>query len=1004
MKFSRVLPVWILVFSFCLLPLRAQMTAFGPNEGLSQSTVSDIVQDRNGLLWISTGNGVNRYDGSGFSQVPVHGMSNRGMKYSAAIGRMHFTGKNRVWIGGVPGLYSTRSSGQELFSETEKIGTQASGNTAVLSGAGDVVWVSNREGLIQEINTITDKVTAIDLKKNHITMQPVTRWIPFGTMVYCELFDSVLILDKYGKKKIAGFRTGIVISTHVLQFSDSMWFLCRSGEPLKVFYPGKLQLKENPFPEVFDGPVPHMIRVDNSIIYVKGINELWQCDFVNGIFTNNRRLFSKYAEEFGEFVITKLFADRSGQLWVGTDGKGLFRFNIAKNRLHNPSELVTQSGLDHDVFIKAFCNTSNGDILVSTLNDGIRKYDRNFRYIEMFSDHFSQLRSQQGGALYRDRNGRIWISQNESIWIYSENQGTLIETPVMDKYEGQPFSVSAFCETRDGQLFCAASTGIYEYNKDLNFWKCIRNHGTRMLTMYADNYGRIWTSKYWGALEVYNKNNFNINSTPIRSFFNSDNTRAVVFDSVRRVFLAATEDGIREISMDLKPGKQYSGASGMRDAFVYALIIDRHGRYWASTNNGIHSIDPRTGVVRYFNIADGAQSREFNSAASLISASGDLVFGGIKGFVFFNSDDILRPVTLPEVHLLGALFINQEKNEKIPYQGGVSILPTGFDHAEISFLLPDFADPDAVKYYYRFQDQKNWIYLGHRNRIYLSKLAPGNYKLMVKGIDHNGFESAEKMLVAFTVKSFFYQTIWFWILIIVFGGFVVFLITRYFFQQKLRLARAETRRIAEIQNLRTSISRELHDNLGASLSRVSLMTHRLREMPDQSDAGATISHISGIAGEMNRQLRNIVWSMSQEYDNLESLQSYIRQYANTFLEENGIEPVLKITNETPELTLTPDVRQSLFSVVKEALNNTAKYSNTQVAELHFTVQKNQSFELIIRDNGAGFDTTVEKQFANGLKNIRLRMREQGFDCELISSPGSGTEWRITGAFGKKHLQ
>ena len=193
---------------------------------------------------------------------------------------------------------------------------------------------------------------------------------------------------------------------------------------------------------------------------------------------------------------------------------------------------------------------------------------------------------------------------------------------------------------------------------------------------------------------------------------------------------------------------------------------------------------------------------------------------------------------------------------------------------------------------------------------------------------------------------------------------------------------------------RTRISQDMHDELGANLTSLSMITEiARRSLTNQSQADEQLRKASDIASETVRRLDEIVWAVNPKADNLANLAAYISEYAQEFFSATPIRLRFGFPEQMPHVPLASEVRHSIFLVVKEALNNIVKHSCASEATIGLAVE-NGLVVIAIRDNGKGLDASTESQLGNGIRNMRQRIESVGGKLSVQSSSGSGTIVRM----------
>jgi signal transduction histidine kinase len=206
------------------------------------------------------------------------------------------------------------------------------------------------------------------------------------------------------------------------------------------------------------------------------------------------------------------------------------------------------------------------------------------------------------------------------------------------------------------------------------------------------------------------------------------------------------------------------------------------------------------------------------------------------------------------------------------------------------------------------------------------------------------------------------------------------------------IIRHRTQREAALEE-RTRIARDLHDELGSSLTQIALLSGR-PEAHRTADLPGNLRKIAATAGEMAQSLDEIVWAVNPQHDTLEGLIEYLSQYADDFLQDTSIHSRLKVPAELPRRTLLAEIRHELFLAYKEALNNVVKHASATEIQIDMTVEPAQ-FQIRIADNGIGFEPAAVNASGSGLKNMRHRLAEVGGRFELCTKVGEGTAIRLT---------
>ena len=326
-------------------------------------------------------------------------------------------------------------------------------------------------------------------------------------------------------------------------------------------------------------------------------------------------------------------------------------------------------------------------------------------------------------------------------------------------------------------------------------------------------------------------------------------------------------------------------------------------------------------------------------------------------------------------------------------------LPPGRRQLDVKFTGMSFTSPERVQFKYRLEGlDADWTEVSSRREVTYSYLPPGNFTFRVIACNSDGLWNETGDTVAIVVLPYLWQTWWFKTSLAVAAcalvGGIVFLESRRRMRGKLeRIARER-----ELERERARIAQDIHDDLGASLTRIGMLSESAAgDLHQPPQAAASLNQINDTTRELTRAMDEIVWAVNPRHDTLESLTNYISRFAQDFLSTAQIRCRLAMPLQVPELSVRSEVRHNLFLAFKEALHNVVKHSGAN--EVRITLQfVPGGFHLVVADNGAGFDpkrvgSGSEKNRhapGNGLRNIHSRLAQIGGQSDIQSAPGEGT--------------
>jgi signal transduction histidine kinase len=274
-------------------------------------------------------------------------------------------------------------------------------------------------------------------------------------------------------------------------------------------------------------------------------------------------------------------------------------------------------------------------------------------------------------------------------------------------------------------------------------------------------------------------------------------------------------------------------------------------------------------------------------------------------------------------------------------------------------------------------------------------LPPGDYRFVVKACNNDGVWNEQGAALHLVVLPHFYETKAFKVLATLAGLAVVVLAVRRISGRRLRKQVELLERQRAIERDRTRIAKDIHDDLGAGLTHIALLSELARRdtpqaLPDH------VSQISDMARELTRNMDEIVWAVDPQNDTLDSLVSYVSKFAQEYLSVANIRCRFDVPSELPPYVLPAEVRHNLFLAIKEALHNIVKHAQASEVNMRLVVRR-LAFTLVIADNGCGLNHTkvngADKgriSSGHGLANLDQRLRASGGSCVITSEPGQGT--------------
>ena len=426
---------------------------------------------------------------------------------------------------------------------------------------------------------------------------------------------------------------------------------------------------------------------------------------------------------------------------------------------------------------------------------------------------------------------------------------------------------------------------------------------------------------------------------------------------------------------------------------------------------GLNRIEPETGRVKIYTQEDGLPGNIISQCYK--NADGTLWFSSNNSLIQLvpNAD---KPSKQPPVFIDGISVNGTSRNVSELGETEIQNLEFASDERQIqiSFFAISFDSGETLRYQYKLEGQ-DWSVPSEQRSVNLN-LSAGSYDFSVQAVNADGVASEKPATISFKILSPIYQRWWFLILAAAFVCLILFVIYRRrtgnlrkinaaLTEAKLAeeaLSRSREERLKELQKVRERIATDLHDDIGSSLTQITVFSELARQRErENGKAGEPLNMISNVANELVDTMSDIVWAINPRKDHLKDLTQRMRRFAANVLTAKDIEMTFLAPNSDIEIPLGANIRREVFLIFKETVNNIVKHSEATTAEIAFSI-KNNFLEINFKDNGKGFDQTAKveagqqdwKRFrgGNGLLNMKKRAEDLGGKYKIKSEIGAGT--------------
>jgi signal transduction histidine kinase len=716
--------------------------------------------------------------------------------------------------------------------------------------------------------------------------------------------------------------------------------------------------------------------------------------------------------------------DYQGSLWVGT-GAGLNRL-----RTSNLSTFGQTEGLGYGP-VQGLAEVAPGAILAGKPNDGLYRWEgKTFKRVATANASRLDI---EVNTLLMSQAGACWVGTAHGLFRCSEPRAPDLST---NSSSLQGLNIISLAEdsrgtwagTHEGELWRE------EGGKWLLQTNLVQSHPVTAIVPEPD--GSVWVGTEGGGLHRLKADG--------RSHLDkhdgllSDFVRTLYLDRQGALWIGTAGGGLSRWQVGVL--NTFTTREGLPDNIISQILEDDEGRLWLGSNRGVACVDKMeldqvaAGKARkahpvVYGRAEGMPSEECSSGffpAGLKTKSGLLWFSTLKGIVVADprpqSVYAYPPVAMLEEVLVDGVGATVETKEKTARQSRTSSSRTtgaenqslmtypadsviriapGKHRLEFHYTALNFSAPDRIRFRYRLEGlDSDWLEADTQRVAYYGYVPPRDYHFSVTACNSDGVWNDIPASISLKVLPQFWQTWWFIglatvVLLFTVGG-AVRLIEKSKHQH--RLANLEQERALERERAR--IAQDLHDDLGSSLTRISLLSDLARadkEHPAQVEVHA--AKISQSAGQTVRALEEIVWALRPGSDSLQSLVEYIAHFANELFDGDSAHCRLDFPPDLPPLPLLPEMRHNIFLVVKEALTNALKHAGAREVRVQ-TKATSKSLEILVQDDGRGFSLPGSNGHdkRHGLGNMRRRAEAMRGTLEIESAPGKGTAIRLNVKF------
>ena len=1035
LKYIIACVIWVVLYHRVLANDNLPVRYLGIENGLSNNGVNSIIQDHNGFMWFGTYDGLNRYDGYGFT-IYRNIIGDTTSINSNIVNVIEEDDNHQLWVGGrkevsiyhpVTGKFSIPT--YHFSNGADKKALNDNVIAIKVTGGNKVLLGTQHNGLF--IFNNANKGTQIAL--------------PVNGKKIVSYYVSAIDFDK--RKNVAyvfvqnyGLFSFNLNNNSFVQLSSEL----KNANCLKLATNGKLWLGNNNGLYFFSN---NTHSFSSSVVAYKGpiVNlcedkkgTLWIASDGDGVWLLSKnetyavplQAKDKNGKSFiSSNAVYSIYDDKEGRKWIGTLRGGI---NIIEPKIVPFKKYVYKQengGSSVNNFILSFCEDASGNVWIGTDGAGLRYWDRhtnsylNFLHNDQVSTSIS---SNFVTSMVRDKRNNIWVATwFGAINRYNPASKTFEHyTCYNERTKTYDKNIWSLFEDSKNRLWaCAVRYGaLYQFDSNAHQFKSFDTTLTELQCLAEDKNGNIWGGDYSSLIRIDTKNKKH-------KFYTLGYTvRCIYVDKKNNLWVGTQEGGLWLMNSVTGRLKRYSTSDGLPNNTILSILEDKKGNLWMSTYNGLSKFNPQNNAFRNFYQSDGLQSNQFSFNAALRLRSGELLFGGIKGFNMFHPDSIETINRIPDLFLTGLKINNTSIKERPTFikektSDRVTKIEVPYNQAILSleFLGLDYAYADDINYAYQLSGwDQHWNYVQHNRTANYSRLREGEYAFEVKASNTAGVWGSPQQLLYVTVLPPWFRTWWAYGLYTLFCVAAVYLYSSYKSRQhklkyQIQWAEMQIQKEKELAEKKidffTNISHEFRSPL-------SLIINPIKDLLNKAQGHQAEAELKVVYRNARRLLRLadqlLLFKKSEESEKLNlvqvNFQLLCKEVFLCFKEQARSKRIkYEFQSSVQNLIISLD-REKIEIALFNILSNAFKYTPNEGVIIFQIEEHAEQIEIKVSDTGPGIPEKDREKLFIRFGQLRSADSKSGFGIGLYlvksfvdlhrgsvsftSKPGQGTTFKM----------
>lgn len=988
--------LFLLLLFICWLPCLGQQperyafTHYGLADGLASNIVNNVVQDRDGFIWLSTNNGLQRFDGNKFTTFRHHPADPHSLPYDE-VAQVYLDRKHNLWVLTVDnkvGIFNTRTfryrevpvrqwRSDNVYVEKYLLETTDGQLLLVVRRSRQLYCLNGQQEVFQPYDGIS---APNGWKVNHLAQDAATGRYLMATDSGLVVYDPQTKTYAYKGASGAGdpwvkawggerFLNYVFIDSRSRVFVEQ-WVKTERFPVLQVLDPGKEQRTTYNFNKTY-GLGYHQIR---AVLEQKGGNTwVYGLPFLaayNGAGQPLQFLKKDYNKEhelrFGQ--VYAMYEDRQRNTWVCTDD-GVYLFNPEAQLFHNYT-LTIPERYSVEGRAQTALHMPDGTLWVGFRDLGLQLYNRQLQPMPLppSLSLLQQRRSVWDIHLHR-ATGNLWIAlQGGQVVVYDtlRRKARLLTPPQLERR-----AITQIAEDAAGNLWLGNQAGnIVKWDRKAGAhdpragFLSVAKAGI-VEKIYADRRGNVWVAAFGdGLLRIDPQQNRVVGrisaSGPQGHRLWNNNVKDLL--QYNDSMLVVASGALNLVNLNTGRVEQLSNAQGLPTNTVQSIAIDGSGMLWLGTLNGLCHADIGRRSFTTYNQRDGLLNELFNVAGAHTLNDGRLLFTSLESFVVFDPAEARRTDPIDKALLTDIRLMNRP----VPVDSVLALKKIRLRHNQSNLLLEfsalNFNRLSKLDYYYQLENfDSTWVHSDGRHQAIYTYLPPGQYRFKLRTRNMLGVYGPETVQLDIQVNPPFWKTWWFYLSLALLVALGLYLIDR-----------ERVKRLAALYHVRSEIATHLHQDVSTTLNNINVLSQiaKLKADKDLVRSKELIDEISGKSSDMMQSMDEILWSIDPGNDTMQKTVLRLYEYAEILGSSTGAAIDIIVHDKVKHLRLDMKLRHDLLLLCKEALRTLAQNTGEGAITLDIDFVRSR---ICLKILSQGSETT---HYSTQMQALKKNMTEQ----------------------------